>query len=71
MTSGFSMDFSMVRRPKSSTHALEKSFENQDVILCQSFQNLRLGWMTFAYKIRRGYFAELLFPKWLGTREFV
>ncbi len=39
--------FSRVRSPKSSTHALEKCFENPDVIFCSSFQNLRLGSIKF------------------------
>ena len=33
--------------PKSSTHTLEKCFENPDFIIGQSFQNLRLGGINF------------------------
>ncbi len=33
--------------PKSSTHALEKCFENPDFLFCQSFQNLRLGGINY------------------------
>jgi hypothetical protein len=29
--------------PKSSTHVLQKCFENPHYIFCSSFQNLRLG----------------------------
>ena len=40
---GFSIKFSAVRSPKSSTHDLEKCFEIRILIFCSSFQNLRLG----------------------------
>jgi hypothetical protein len=41
---GRESDFYMVRRPKSSTHALEKCFlRNPGFIFCSSFQHLRLG----------------------------
>jgi hypothetical protein len=43
MKCGFSIDFSTVHSPKSSTHALENFFENPHFIFCSSFQNLRLG----------------------------
>jgi hypothetical protein len=36
--------------PKFSTHAPEKGFENPDFLFCSSFQNLRLGSITFESK---------------------
>jgi hypothetical protein len=40
--------------PKSSTHALEKCFEHPDFIFCSSFQNLRLGGVTFGRNVQNG-----------------
>ncbi len=41
MTSGVSIDFSMVRSPNWVRTPLEKCFETPDFIFCSSFQNLR------------------------------
>jgi len=53
MKSGFSTIEFNDSKPKSSTHALEKCFENQDFIFCSSFQNLRLGWMDVRSNLQR------------------
>jgi hypothetical protein len=43
MTSGFSIDVSMVRSPNRVLTPIGTFFENPDVIFCSSFRNRRLG----------------------------